>query len=74
MSVLRWRIPDCRRIRLARDDAQEEADLSEYVQFAGTIALFIGILFGSYWFVLYSPETTARREERRRTQRQRETE
>jgi hypothetical protein len=61
-------------MHLAQDDEREEADLSEYVQFAGAMVLFIGILLGSYWFVLYSPESTARREERRRDERERESE
>jgi hypothetical protein len=46
--------------------------LSEYVQFAVAMVLFIAILIGSYWFVLYSPESTGRREERRRAARDRE--
>ncbi len=29
--------------------------LSEYVQFAGAMILFVGILVGSYFFVLTSP-------------------
>ncbi len=29
--------------------------LSEYVQFAGAMILFVGILVGSYFFVLISP-------------------
>jgi hypothetical protein len=34
----------------------EEAVLSEYVQFAGAMSLFVGILVGSYSFVLTSPD------------------
>jgi cbb3-type cytochrome oxidase subunit 3 len=38
---------------------------SEYIQFAGALVLFIGILIGSYWFV-YVPNrgNTERREDR----------
>ena len=32
--------------------AEEEALLSEYVQFGLAMALMIGLLLGSYWFVL----------------------
>ena len=48
--------------------------LSEYVQFAGAMVLMIATLIGSYWFVLYSPESTGRREERRRAGRESENE
>jgi hypothetical protein len=37
--------------------------LSEYVQFAGAMILFVGILVGSSFFVLTSP--SARENERR---------
>jgi hypothetical protein len=34
---------------------REEAVLSEYVQFAGAMSLFVGILVGSCFFVWTSP-------------------
>ena len=37
--------------------------MSEYVQFAAAMVLFVSILIGSYWFVVFGPE---RSEERRR--------
>jgi len=37
--------------------------LSEYVQFVGAMSLFVGILVGSYFFVLTSP--SERENERR---------
>jgi hypothetical protein len=38
---------------------------TEYLQFAGALVLFLGILIGSYWFV-YVPnrDSTERREDR----------
>lgn len=38
---------------------------TEYLQFAGALVLFLGILIGSYWFV-YVPnrDNTERREDR----------
>ena len=29
--------------------------MSEYVEFAGAMVLFVGILVGSYWFVVIGP-------------------
>jgi hypothetical protein len=37
--------------------------LSEYVEFAGAMVLFVGILVGSYWFVVIGPGRN--REQRR---------
>ena len=34
---------------------EEEAALSEYVQFTGAMVLMVAALIGSYWFVLYAP-------------------
>jgi hypothetical protein len=45
---------------IARYCSREEAALSEYVQFVGAMILFIAILTGSYWFVLYSPGSPSR--------------
>ena len=36
--------------------------MPEYAQFAGAMVLFLGILIGSYWFVL---APTSQRKERR---------
>ncbi|HLM78101.1 MAG TPA: hypothetical protein VK361_06910 [Rubrobacteraceae bacterium] len=38
--------------------------MSEYVQFAGAVALLVVILIGSYWFVV----TSARSPEQRRVE------
>jgi cbb3-type cytochrome oxidase subunit 3 len=46
--------------------------VSEYVQFAGTMVLFLAILIGSYWFVLYSPGSPSRRQREREATRERE--
>ena len=35
---------------------------TEYLQFAGALVLFIGILIGSYWFV-YVPSSGKKEEE-----------
>jgi hypothetical protein len=43
--------------------------LSEYVQFAGAMVLFIAILVGSYFFVLTSPSVS---ESERRAERDHE--
>jgi len=48
--------------------SREEAALSEYVQFAGAMVLFIAILVGSYFFVLTS---SGARESERRAERER---
>lgn len=40
---------------VARYWSKEETVLSEYVQFAGTMVLFVAILLGSYFFV-FSPD------------------
>ncbi len=29
---------------------------TEYLQFVGALVLFLGILIGSYWFVMVEPE------------------
>ena len=46
--------------------------MSEYVQFAAAMVLFIAILIGSYWFVLYSPGSPSRRQRERVAERERE--
>ena len=46
--------------------------MSEYLQFAGLMILFVLILLGSYWFVLYSPGALSRRQEDRQEARERE--
>ncbi|MDQ4001285.1 MAG: hypothetical protein M3283_09855 [Actinomycetota bacterium] len=46
--------------------------MSEYVQLAGAMVLFIAILIGSYWFVLYSPGSPSRRQREREAERERE--
>lgn len=38
---------------------------TEYLQFAGALVLFLGILIGSYWFV-YAPSRRNHRRERQR--------
>ena len=43
--------------------------MSEYVQFAGAMALMVAILIGSYWFVLYAPDSPGRRQRERAAQR-----
>jgi len=35
---------------------------TEYLQFAGALVFFLGILIGSYWFV-YTPNRGGQREE-----------
>jgi len=46
--------------------------LSEYLQFAVLMVLFVLILLGSYWFVLYSPGAPSRGQEERQEARERE--
>jgi hypothetical protein len=46
--------------------------VSEYVQFAAAMVLFIAILIGSYWFVLYSPGSPSQRQREREAARERE--
>ena len=46
--------------------------MSEYLQFAGLMILFVLILLGSYWFVLYSPGAPSRHQEERQEARERE--
>ena len=43
---------------------EEEAALSEYVQFAAAMVLFIAILIGSYWFVVFGPNRSEGRRQR----------
>ncbi len=52
--------------------SREETDLSEYLQFAVLMVLFVLILLGSYWFVLYSPGAPSRRQEDRQEAMERE--
>ncbi len=52
--------------------SREETDLSEYLQFAVLMVLFVLILLGSYWFVLYSPGAPSRGQEERQEARERE--
>ncbi|CAA9464147.1 MAG: hypothetical protein AVDCRST_MAG28-3751 [uncultured Rubrobacteraceae bacterium] len=52
--------------------SREETALSEYLQFAGLMVLFVLILLGSYWFVLYSPGAPSSRQEERQEARERE--
>ena len=42
------------------------ADQPEYLQFAGAIVLFLGILIGSYWFVYVPNRNNDERPEDRR--------
>lgn len=39
--------------------------MTEYIQFAGALILFAGILIGSYWFV-YAPSRSSQDENRQR--------
>ena len=41
---------------------------TEYLQFAGMIVLFLGILIGSYWFVYVPDRPDSGGDERERTQ------
>jgi hypothetical protein len=65
-------IVKCSRARdVVRYWSREETALSEYVQFAGVMILFIAILIGSYWFVLYSPCSPGREQKERQSERAR---
>ena len=52
--------------------AGEETALSEYLQFALLMVLFVAVLLGSYWFVLYSPGSPTREQRERQFERERE--
>jgi hypothetical protein len=65
-------IVKCSRARdVVRYWSREETALSEYVQFVGAMVLFIAILIGSYWFVLYSPGSPSREQKERQSERAR---
>ena len=42
-------------VRLCPALVERGGGLSEYVQFAGAMTVFVGVLIGSYCFVLTSP-------------------
>ena len=47
--------PVCRILWTRGVDRGRGVCLSEYVEFAGAMVLFVGILVGSYWFVVIGP-------------------
>lgn len=66
-------VVECLRARdVARHWSREETALSEYLQFASLMVLFVVILLGSYWFVLYSPGSPTREQRERQSERGRE--
>ena len=62
----------CGRGRIARRRSIEEAVLSEYVQFAVVMAVFIAILIGSYGFMMKASGSPDQAQKERQSQRESE--